>query len=160
MNIYLAQANVAHMLYPLDDPRMAEFVALLDHINMVAEQSPGFVWRLKDGEGPSSYLRIYDDPLILFNLTVWESIDALKAYAFRSEHGSVFRRRREWFADFGAPPFAMWWIRAGTLPSPAEGKARLAHLEEHGPTELAFAWRQPWPARLATPELLAEKVAC
>jgi Domain of unknown function (DUF3291) len=42
-----AQVNVARMRAPLDDPVMAGFVARLAEINALADQSPGFVWRLQ-----------------------------------------------------------------------------------------------------------------
>ena len=43
---YLAQINIALMKAPLDDPIMAEFAAALNEVNVIAAQSPGFVWRL------------------------------------------------------------------------------------------------------------------
>jgi len=73
-NYHIAQVNIARMLAPLDDPIMAEFVALLAQINALADNSPGFVWRLQTEHGNATYLRPYDDDRILFNLSVWESV--------------------------------------------------------------------------------------
>ena len=73
--LHLAQVNIARMKGPLDSPVMAGFVARLDEINALADRSPGFVWRLQTGERNATYLRPYDDDRILFNLSVWESID-------------------------------------------------------------------------------------
>jgi hypothetical protein len=42
---HLAQANLARLRHPPDDPRVAEFIAALDHANELAEHAPGFVWR-------------------------------------------------------------------------------------------------------------------
>ena len=39
----LAQANVAYMLAPHDDPRLADYMVRLDEINGLADRSPGFV---------------------------------------------------------------------------------------------------------------------
>lgn len=44
----LAQLNIATLKAPLDSPLLADFVANLDRINRLAEQSPGFEWRLQD----------------------------------------------------------------------------------------------------------------
>ena len=44
---HLAQINIARMLAPIDHAVMADFVAQLLPINALAEQSPGFVWRLQ-----------------------------------------------------------------------------------------------------------------
>src|SRR5690242_852853 len=94
---HLAQVNIARMLAPLDSGIMADFVARLDAINALADGSPGFVWRYQTAEGNATALRAYDDESILFNLSVWDSPEALKTYVYRSAHSAVMRRRREWF---------------------------------------------------------------
>ena len=73
--MHIAQVNVARMLAPLDDPRLAGFVARLEDINALADTAPGFVWRLQTAEGDATALRPYDDDRILFNfnLSVWRS---------------------------------------------------------------------------------------
>ena|GEM_PF-2175172 len=43
----LAQINIGRLIAPIDDPLIADFVAGLDPINALAEQSPGFIWRLQ-----------------------------------------------------------------------------------------------------------------
>ena len=47
----LAQLNIAALCEPLESPSMADFVANLERIDALAEQSAGFVWRLKDDAG-------------------------------------------------------------------------------------------------------------
>ena len=91
----LAQINIARAIAPLDDPRMAEFVARLDAVNALAEASPGFVWRLKDESGNATSLQVFDDPLVIVNMSVWESIEALEGYVYRSLHTQVLRARRD-----------------------------------------------------------------
>jgi heme-degrading monooxygenase HmoA len=145
-NFHLAQMNIGRVRGPLNDPIMADFVAQLDSINALAEASPGFVWRLQgDGGESSSYLRAYPDPLLLVNLTVWESPEALHAYTYRSDHAAVFRRRKEWFKPSERPTAVLWWLPAGQLPSIEDGKTRLEHLWAHGPTPFAFTFRQQFP---------------
>jgi heme-degrading monooxygenase HmoA len=151
----LAQVNIARMRLPLEDPEMESFVALLDEINALAEGSPGFVWRFQGAEGNATYLRPYDDDRILFNMSVWESIDALSAYAYESAHAAVMRRRREWFTRFEQRNIALWWIRAGSIPSVGEALERLRYLQEHGPTTYAFTFKSSFGASsdgLALPE--------
>lgn len=70
MTDHLAQLNIARMRAPLDDPIMSGFVDQLDHINSVAEQSPGFVWRLQTETGDATAIRIFDDDHILVNMSV------------------------------------------------------------------------------------------
>ncbi|HZJ25103.1 MAG TPA: DUF3291 domain-containing protein, partial [Anaerolineales bacterium] len=133
MPIYhLAQINIARMLAPIDDPIMAEFVAQLPPINALADASPGFVWRLQSESGDATSIKIYDDELIIINITVWESVESLREFAYRSAHVGVMRDRKRWFEIFDDPYYALWWIPAGELPSTEEGKERLDHLRENG----------------------------
>src|SRR5215510_773225 len=101
--LHLAQVNVARMLEPLDSPRMAGFVARLDEINALADRSPGFVWRLQTEAGNATDLRPFDDDRILLNMSVWETIEALRAYVYESAHREVLRERHSWFEKFDGP---------------------------------------------------------
>jgi len=142
---HLAQINIARMLAPIDDPIMAEFVAQLPPINALADQSPGFVWRLQSESGDATSIRVYDDDFIIVNLTVWESVDALREYVYKSAHQGVLRDRKRWFEKFGGPSYALWWVPAGHLPSTQEGKGRLEYLREHGDTAYAFSFKHVFP---------------
>ncbi len=142
---HIAQVNIARMLAPLDDPSMATFVARLGEVNALADESPGFVWRLQTEEGNATYLRPYEDDRILFNLSVWETVGHLKEYVYKTAHGEVMRRRREWFEKLGGTYVALWWVRAGHVPSVAEAKRRLEYLEEHGESARAFTFKRIFP---------------
>lgn len=144
-DVHLAQVNIARMKGPLESAIMSSFVARLDEINALADRSPGFVWRLQTAEGNATYLRPYDDDRILFNLSVWRSIEDLRAFVYRSSHAEVLQRRHEWFERFEGVYAALWWVPAGHLPSVEEAKARLAHLAENGPTRLAFTFKVTFP---------------
>ncbi len=135
---HLAQVNIARAHGEMTDPVMAEFVARLPEINALADGSPGFVWRLQTEDGDATALRPFEDARILINLSVWTDLPALRAYVYRSAHAEVMRRRREWFERFDRVYVALWWVPAGHRPSVAEAVARLAHLEQHGPTAFAF----------------------
>jgi hypothetical protein len=143
--VHLAQVNIGRMKAPLESPTMAGFVARLDEINALADRSPGFVWRLQTPEGNATYLRPYDDDRILFNMSVWETIDLLRDYVYQTPHVELLRQRQEWFAAFGGAYLALWWVPAGHRPSVDEAKKRLAHLAEKGPTPFAFTFREPFP---------------
>lgn len=141
----LAQVNIARMVAPLDSPVMAGFVAKLDELNALADRSPGFVWRFQDDTGNATYLRPYADDRIIFNLSVWESPDRLKAYVYRTGHADMIRQRQQWFEPGAAANMALWWIPAGTRPTVDEAKARLEHLRQHGPSAHAFGFRSIIP---------------
>ena len=145
MKYQLAQANVAYAIAPADDPRLADYIARLDEMNELADASPGFVWRyLTDSRDPAQ--REFPDPLVLFNLSVWASIDALHTYTYRTAHAEVYAGRKRWFVDekavVGGKALAMWWVAEGTRPSVAEAKARLDEITANGPSERAFNFKQ------------------
>ncbi|MFB6889075.1 DUF3291 domain-containing protein [Kitasatospora sp. NPDC056327] len=137
---HLAQLNVATLTRPLDDPRTAPFVALLDPVNATAEGAPGFVWRLvEDGAGDATGLRPAGENVIV-NMSVWESPEALWDFTYRSGHLDVMRRRREWFARHVRAHLVLWWVPAGHLPTVDEALERLADLRANGPSPRAFTF--------------------
>lgn len=159
---HLAQVNIGRMHAPLEDPLMAEFVAALDEINALADQSPGFVWRLQTEEGNASALRPYEDDRIIFNLSVWETIEDLKAYAYHGPHAQIMRRRRQWFEKFDGMYLALWWIEAGHIPTTNEAKERLDYLNSQGESERAFTFRHPFapPGKAADEVLMTSPEPC
>lgn len=144
---HLAEFNIARIRYPLDDPRMAGFVDNVDRVNRLAEQIEGFVWRLQDDSGHAMNMRVYGDPAILPNLTLWESPQALERFVWQTVHGRFYRRREDWFEPVDTP-LVMWWVAAGERPDMAEGVRRRDHLIAHGPSEFAFGWEQLAEAQL------------
>ncbi|HZN98177.1 MAG TPA: DUF3291 domain-containing protein [Gemmatimonadales bacterium] len=97
---HLAQVNIGRARGAITDPVMQGFVAKLDEINALAEQTPGFVWRLQTEDGDATAIRPYGDERIMINMSVWADLEALRGYVFRSAHAAVMRQRREWFERF------------------------------------------------------------
>ena len=142
---HLANFNIARMIAPLDGSEMQGFVDELDRINQLADESPGFVWRLQEENGSAIEVRPYEDPMILINMSVWETVEALREFTYRSDHREVFRQRRKWFVPMKAPHLVLWWILADTLPTVEEGKKRLEMLRKDKPTAEAFDFGKPFP---------------
>src|SRR5215470_15988726 len=130
---HLAQLNVATLLAPLDDPRLAEFVANLDRVNALAEAAPGFIWRLKGEGNDATLLRPFGESVIV-NMSVWQSVETLFDFVYRTSHALVMNMRRQWFAKPEGPYMALWWIAAGRLPTLEEAGERLARLTREGPS--------------------------
>lgn len=139
-DLHIAQVNIGLPLAPPDNPLLADFMAALDPINALADGSPGFVWRLQTEDGDATSIRAFDDDRLLINMSVWESIDVLADFVYHSGHVAVMRRRQEWFERI-RHYMALWWVPAGHIPSTAEARERLVHLEEHGPTPYAFTFK-------------------
>lgn len=141
---HLAQFNVATMRFPLDHPEMREFAAQIDSINRLADESPGFVWRLQDTSGNSTAMRPMGEHVLL-NMSVWESIDALHAYTYRSEHRKLFAARKTWFEPSGQRDLVLWWTPAGEIPSVEEAQTRLEQIRLFGPCQGAFDFKHRVP---------------
>jgi hypothetical protein len=140
----LAQINIGRLRAPTDDPTIAEFMAALDEINALAERSPGFIWRFMTEDGNATAVRPFEDELLIINMSVWESVESLADYVYRSDHTGYLRRRREWFERIREAIVALWWVPAGHRPSVAEGIERIELLRTNGPTAEAFTFRQPF----------------
>jgi hypothetical protein len=159
---HIAQVNIGLPVAPVDSPALAEFMALLGPVNAVADQAPGFVWRLQTEEGNATSIPVLGDERLIVNMSVWESIDRLADFVYRSrDHLGVMRRRRQWFERIKVF-MALWWVPAGHLPTVAEAEERLEHLRAHGPTPFAFTFRERFPAPDAdrAPELDDELLGC
>ena len=139
--MHLAQLNIARARWPLEDPQMAEFVDNLERINGLAEQSPGYIWRLQDDSGDATSIQLFDDPQIIVNMSVWESVDALKNFIFNTHHVDFLKRRYDWFEKMQQASHVMWWVESGHLPNTTEAVGRLEHLRKHGDASNAFGFR-------------------
>jgi Domain of unknown function (DUF3291) len=142
---HLAQINVGRVLAPVGSPEIAEFIDALPEINALADAAPGFVWRLVGDGDDATGLRPFDDDLMLINASVWESLESLRDYVFRSEHTAYLRRRREWFERMEEAYVALWWVPAGHIPTVAEMVEKLELLRANGPGPEVFTFRVPFP---------------
>lgn len=137
----LAQLNIAHLQDSLESGLLADFVANLDRINQLAETSPGFVWRLTDADDPMEPSHGFESDIIV-NLSVWDSIESLHNYVYRTVHKDIMRRKSEWFHRMPRAHMVLWWHPANERPTAAQAHDKLKHLQEHGPTQKAFTFRQ------------------
>lgn len=138
---HLAQLNIARLLQPLDHPDLQGFVDGLEPINALADAADGFVWRLQTDEGDATSIRAFDDDMLIVNLSVWESLEALRAFVYSGDHMDIMRQRRLWFERMGEAYLVLWWVPAGHRPTVAEATHRLDLLRHLGPTPEAFTWR-------------------
>ena len=141
---HLAQVNIGILRAPLESPEIADFVALLDPINALADESPGFVWRLTGEGNNATDVKAFGNTGIIVNMSVWRSLDDLRDFVYRSNHVDVLRRRREWFDKLAEAHLALWWLPAGRLPTVEEAEWRVGLLRSHGPTAEAFTFRSPF----------------
>lgn len=141
---HLAQLNIVKMKFEIDAPELAGFFDRMDDINALADESPGFVWRLQEEEEDAAAIGFFGDNT-LANMSVWESVESLHAYVYRTAHSKVMARRKEWFDRILEAYSVMWWIPAGGVPTLEEGGERIDSLRKHGATAKAFTFKQIFP---------------
>ena len=142
---HLCHLNIGKARAHIFDPQMAGFVAKLEEVNNLAYQSPGFVWHLQIDIYNPEHLAMYGEPGLLFNLSVWESVEALYTYVYRSDHAQMMKARKNWFGEMDGPSYVLFWLPAGELPTLEEAKQRIAYLKAHGPSAQAFTFKDTFP---------------
>lgn len=140
----LAQLNIAQAKYPLDAPQIKEFVDNLERVNAIAEASDGFIWRLIGDGNNATDIQAFSDPNIIVNMSVWSSIEALKAFMFKTDHRSFMRKKQQWFEPMNQANYALWWLDDGELPTVDDGIVRLEHLRCYGESPYAFSLKVPF----------------
>jgi len=148
--MHLAQLNIGRLVDDPDSSAVAEFMNALAAINLLGESSPGFVWMLRDEDGPGAVDQrvpgFEEDDRLVANLTVWTDLESLEHFVTRSGHAMYLRRRREWFEKAVEPTTVLWWVSAGHIPDLVEGTERLAELRRVGPTAHAFDMKTTFAA--------------
>jgi hypothetical protein len=144
--MYLAQLNIAKAKYSLEAPEIKEFMDNLDPVNQLAELSDGFIWRLKDESGDATNIQAFSDPNIIVNMSVWQSIEALKNFMFRTHHKDFLRRKKEWFYSLPEDSYVLWWVATDHTPSVEEAIEKLEFLRLNGETPQAFTFKSNFNA--------------
>ena len=125
---------------------MRDFADNLDRVNALAEAAEGFVWRLQDDTGNATSIQHFEDPLLLVNMSVWTSVEALKDFMYRTVHVDFLRRRQEWFEKSAGVMTVLWWVSEGHIPGIPEAVERLERLRSQGTGPDAFTLRDSLPA--------------
>lgn len=110
--------------------------------------------------GPQVYPRFFKDAhgdgWAPSTLSLWQGLDAIWAYTYGGIHAEALTKARAWFQKGDWPPLVLWWT--DQRPDWAEGVRRLEHLHDHGPSRLAFGFRQAFDAAGAPLEVNRARV--
>lgn len=139
---HLAQVNIGIAKGDMQSEVMQEFADNLDPVNAIAEASNGFVWRLKDDSGDATNITFSDNPNELINMSVWESVEDLKHFMFKTHHLDFLKRKKEWFEPASQATYVLWWVPIGHIPSIDEAKEKLETLRTLGDSPQAFSFKQ------------------
>jgi len=91
-------------------------------------------------------------------LSMWESIEAVAAFAYNGAHGEAMRRRKDWFVPTNLPEQVAYWLEDGELPSWEQAASRMDHLHKHGPSGYAFLIRSSFDEHGSPYKLDVQKV--
>ena len=142
----LAELNIAQMREPLESDLLFEFRTFIAPINELADSSPGFVWRFAPDivENGTDQPHPFDEDELLINMSVWEELESLREFAFKTSHSYFVRHGKKWFHKMQHPHLVLWWVPAGHEPTLEEARERLDLLRSEGPTERAFNFGRPF----------------
>jgi len=149
---HLAQVNIALLKAPIGSELLRDFVAELEPVNSIADAAPGFVWRMQTDEGDATSIRGFGDDRLIVNMSVWESVESLASFVYRNPaHLAVLRKRKKWFQHPTEMHKALWWIPRAHIPTVEEAEERVAFLRSHGPTPIAFTFKQRFSPPVTDP---------
>ena len=138
----IAQMNWGRLKYLLEDKRMTEFSKSLNKVYGLAENHPGFIWRISDNQSAAQLADLGFDKLISSTVSVWKDIESLEDYTYKSLHGFYLKRSSEWFQKIDGPQLVIWNVESDNQPTFKESFDRLEHLKNKGPTNYAYAWKR------------------
>lgn len=141
---HLAQVNIAFAKAEMDTKIMEGFVSRLDEINKVADNAEGFIWRLQSDDGDSTTFRMFKEPLLLVNMSVWKDIKSLKDFVYKTIHVEMIKDRQAWFRKYVDTHQVLWWIPEGYIPTLEDAKEKLDKLQKSGPSVDAFHFGKPF----------------
>ena len=140
---HLVQLNIAKMKYSIESVEMSDFVNNLENINALADSSPGFVWRLQTEDGDATGIDFFGSD-VLVNMSIWEDVESLHHFVYKTAHANILRRRKEWFHHVEEAYMVLWWAPEAVVPSLGEAKSKLELIKSRGPTADAFSIKQPF----------------
>jgi hypothetical protein len=153
MPFHLAQVTIAQLRHSLDHPAAAGLASRIAVLNLLAERSPGFVWRLKDVRASdlelfSDLFDPFDPARLFYTLSVWTDVDSLRRYVYQSAHAEMLSAaaRHAWMVESSVPNLALWWLPVGIEPTVADSASRWRSLRDLGPTDTAFNFRTKFAA--------------
>lgn len=138
--MHVAQFNVVRFKFPPGHVALRTFEENVARINAIAEASPGFVWRYVEAGTRDVEFVQFVDGSFLGALSVWESIEALKAFVYGKAHLEMMRRKAEWMSNMAERSYVLWHVERGIQPRPEEGWKRLVHFRENSDSAMSFSF--------------------
>lgn len=156
MNQRVALFTFGIFIQPSDHPSNAGFHERNDPVLLAAEGANGFIARsgYPDEPGPDCwgqqvYPRFYQergDAWSPATLSLWRDLESPMAFSYFGLHAEALAHGRAWFQKPEWPPYVAWWVDGDHVPDWTEAVERHEHLHDHGSTDFAFNFKQPFDA--------------
>jgi hypothetical protein len=96
----------------------------------------------------SGVMKVFSDNLNdLVNISVWQSVEVLKQFMFKTHHIDFLKRKKKWFEATTKQTYVLWFAPAGHYPSIQKAKDRLALLNAKAETSQAFTFKKVYQAQ-------------
>ena len=136
----IAQMNWGRLKYPVDHPLLSKFLGELEEVYGLAEQSPGFIWRLDEETLQEQLVVSGWDIRSSVTVSVWETEADLRRFTFDTVHGKYLDKRLEWYEVVEGPQLVMWTVDRNEKPDFLTALNRLEYLKNNDSTEYTFGW--------------------
>jgi|TARA_B110000438_G_C15805204_1_gene646973 hypothetical protein len=121
---------------------MLEFYKSLSEVYTLAENHPGFIWRVPDNLVDKQLTNLGFDNLTSSTVSTWDNLESLMDYTYNSLHGEYLKRSSEWFKKVEGPQLVIWDVENDAKPTFKEAFERLNHLRINGSTNYAYGWKK------------------
>lgn len=142
MTRHLAEFNFGTLRYPWGDPRIAGFEDAVDQVNAIGARSPGFIWRLPDGDmefaQEDASGALVDRPNTASTLSIWQDAGSLYRFVTKTLHARIMTGAPDWFVPDDSGHLVCWWVPDGYRPDVAEGLQKWQVLQTQGETKDVF----------------------
>lgn len=139
---YLAQANYSQWKPDVSLTLVKQFYGQVEAVHNRAKISPGYVWHYDYDTHTNILDELFGIERIIFNMTVWETVQDLKEFAFKNLHGEVMKRRADWFIASPSRTTVLWWVPEQHRPTVTEAKEKFDLLNKLGPTKDGFSFAE------------------
>ena len=134
--------NWGKLKFSLEDKRMKEFAESLHKVFSLAEEHPGFIWRISDSQSEVQLSDLGFDKLISSTVSVWKDSISLKDFTYNSLHGVYLKRNFKWFKKVDGPQLVIWNVENNYQPTFKESFDRLEYLKDNGSSDYAYGWER------------------
>ena len=134
--------ELGKLRFSLEDKRMKELAESLHKVFSLAEEHPGFIWRISESQSKVQLFELGFDKLISSTVSVWKDSISLKDFTYNFLHGVYLKRNFKWFKKVHGPQLVIWNVENNYQPTFKKSFDRLEYLKNNGSSDYAHEWKR------------------